>query len=92
MGVEREGGRGAYLFKLQLGPLANVGVGIESCDYATSNCSGIHLERHDASLSMQQKCGMVVPRGGMGRVVLIAGGAEMLSSKLCVPSMCVGVG
>lgn len=34
----------SYLFKLQLGPLANVGVGIEGCDDATSDRNGIHLE------------------------------------------------
>lgn len=38
------GDEGSYLLKLQLGPLADVGVGIESCDDATSNCSGIHLD------------------------------------------------
>lgn len=32
-----------YLFKLQLGPLANVGVGVKCCDDATSDSSGIHL-------------------------------------------------
>lgn len=33
----------SYLFKLQLGPLANVGVGVEGCDDATSDRNGIHL-------------------------------------------------
>lgn len=34
----------AYLFELQLGPLASIGVGVEGRDDATSNCNGIHLE------------------------------------------------
>lgn len=47
---DEEGGRRSdvacrtYLFKLHLSPLANIGVGIEGCDDATSNGSGIHLE------------------------------------------------
>lgn len=34
----------SYLFELQLGPPANVGVGVEGCYYATSNGGGIHLD------------------------------------------------
>lgn len=43
-GGDEVGEEGSYLLELQLGPLADVGVGIESCDDATSNCSGIHLD------------------------------------------------
>lgn len=41
--MEGEGDVAAYLFELQLGPPADVGIGIQSCYYATSNGSGIHL-------------------------------------------------
>jgi len=34
----------SYLFELQLGPPANVGVGVEGGYYATSNGGGIHLD------------------------------------------------
>lgn len=36
--------RASYLFELQLGPPANVGIGVEGRYYATSNGGGIHLE------------------------------------------------
>lgn len=36
-------GSAAYLFELQLGPPAHVGIGIQGCYYATSNGRGIHL-------------------------------------------------
>lgn len=37
-------GRVPYLFELQLGPPANVGIGVEGGYYATSNGGGIHLD------------------------------------------------
>lgn len=36
--------RASYLFELQLGPPANVGIGVEGRYYATSNGGGIHLD------------------------------------------------
>ena len=38
------GGMRSYLFELQLGPPANVGIGVEGGYYATSNGGGIHLD------------------------------------------------
>lgn len=56
----------SYLFELQLGPPANVGIGVEGCYYATSNGGGIHLDVKMRACTYRGE-GVVCLEAGEGR-------------------------
>lgn len=73
----------SYLFELQLGPPANVGIGVEGCYYATSNGGGIHLGVKMRACTYRAVVGCL-PRGrrGKGGIVL------MRVSSVCSALLC----
>lgn len=91
------GGMRSYLFELQLGPPANVGIGVEGCYYATSNGGGIHLDVKMRAFTYRGKW-VGLPRGTRGKggslrlkacvVRLLCG----LRSAVCVAVRCGAVG
>lgn len=69
----------SYLFELQLGPSANVGIGVEGRYYATSNGGGIHLDVKMRACTYR----------GVWVVCLEAGerkGRECVLMRVCRPS------
>lgn len=77
------GGMRSYLFELQLGPPANVGIGVEGCYYATSNGGGIHLDVKMRAFTYRGKW-VGLPRGTRGK-----GGSLRL--KACVVRLLCGL-
>lgn len=56
----------SYLFELQLGPSANVGIGVEGRYYATSNGGGIHLDVKTRACTYRGEWVVCLEAGGQG--------------------------